>query len=200
MKALHILWVAFCMYLCMTGALPLYAQVAYKMSPQSKMQISGTSTVSNWVVSSEQVTGEMIFVPAETNAAARTVPAGTIREGKAILEVATIKSEKGETMDNKMYKALKSDAHPRITFVLTAPVEFLKLPSTVSLKGNVEIAGVVRSMTFDLNLVYSDNTYHFQGSQSLKFSDFNIEPPTAMFGQIETGDEIAVAFDLFFVP
>ncbi len=28
---------------------------------------------------------------------------------------------------------------------------------------------------------------------------FNISPPTAMFGQIETGNEITVVFDLVFI-
>ena len=31
-------------------------------------------------------------------------------------------------------------------------------------------------------------------------AEFDVEPPTAMFGQIVTGDEILVALDLYFSP
>lgn len=41
---------------------------------------------------------------------------------------------------------------------------------------------------------------HLQGSKSLKLADFQVEPPTAMFGQIVTGDEISVVLDLYFSP
>jgi len=97
-----------------------------------------------------------------------------------------------------MYSALKKDTHPQISFLLTQPVT-IKGPGKVSVTGNVEIAGVIRPMTFDLNLTWADNALHLQGSRSTKLSEFEIEPPTAMFGQIETGDDITVELDLFFV-
>ncbi|MEX1240524.1 MAG: YceI family protein [Cyclobacteriaceae bacterium] len=182
----------------MVGCIPLRAQVIYKLSTSSKVQISGTSTVSDWAVKSQGVSGEMTFAGSVERSAANPSPKGTIREGKAALEVATIKSEKGEAMDNKMYKALKNDAHPEITFLLTQPIQLLKVPATIPAMGTVEIAGVKRPITFDLNLTYAENAFRLQGSQSLKMSEFEIEPPTAMFGQIVTGDEIVVELDLLF--
>lgn len=97
-----------------------------------------------------------------------------------------------------MYKALKSDTHPKITFLLTNPVQISKAPAKLSATGDIDIAGVTHPMTFILDLTYADNTFHLTGSQPLKLSDFEIEPPTAMFGQIETGDEIEIALDLSF--
>lgn len=181
--------------------LPLQAHVTYSISPASKIEISGTSTLSDWVVRSGQVSGEMTFAAVSGKpGAGHAVQAGMIKDGKAILEVSSIKSEKGETMDNKLYKALKNDAHPRITFSLTQPVQVVKGEKSVSATGNVEIAGLTRPMTFDLTLSYLNDTFHLRGSRSLKLSDFNIEPPTAMFGQIVTGDEITVGLDLTFTP
>jgi polyisoprenoid-binding protein YceI len=74
----------------------------------------------------------------------------------------------------------------------------LKVPATIPATGTVEIAGVRRPITFDLNLTFAENAFRLQGSQSLKMSEFEIEPPTAMFGQIVTGDEIVVELDLLF--
>jgi hypothetical protein len=182
----------------MYGLRPLHAQIKYKVAAASKVSISGTSTVSDWVVHSEQVSGEMIFLSLEKKPPATEIQKGTIREGKAILEVSRVKSEKGEVMNNKMHKALKSDEHPQIIFSLTEPMRIENSPAQISATGDVQIAGVTRPMTFDLKYVFSDNSFRFKGSKSLKLSDFNIEPPTAMFGQIETGDEIVVELDLIF--
>ncbi len=62
----------------------------------------------------------------------------------------------------------------------------------------MEIAGVTRPMTFDLAFSYADGNFHLEGSKALRFSDFEIDPPAAMFGQIVTGDEIVVKLDLTF--
>jgi hypothetical protein len=183
-----------------TGAgAPLLAQVTYRISPPGTVQISGTSTVSDWTVRSEEIKGDMVFFPSEKKPKANELQTGIIKNAKAVLEVSAIKSEKGETMDNKMYNALKKDAHPRIVFSLSDPIEIDKAPSKFSVRGNVELAGVTRPMTFDLNLTNANNNFIFEGSGSLKLSDFQIEPPTAMFGQIETGDEVMVKLNLVFV-
>lgn len=195
MREVSTLWI---LAFGMVGWMPLHAQVIYKISTPSKVQISGTSTVSDWVVKSLKVSGEMAFTGSEQKSAANGSPKGTIREGKAVLEVSTIKSEKGETMDNKMYRALKNDVHPEITFLLTQPIQVVKVPATIPVSGTVELAGVKRPMTFELNMTHADNAFRLQGSRSLKLSEFEIEPPTAMFGQIVTGDEIVVELDLLF--
>jgi polyisoprenoid-binding protein YceI len=165
------------------------AQVTYKVSPKSTLQISGTSTLSDWVVKSETLSGEMLY-----SGTTKT----SIRQASVVLDVSTIKSEKGEAMDNKIYKALKSDEHPQISFVLSSPVATsLKDEKKLSVTGDVTLAGVKRPMTFDLVVSNADNAVHLKGSKSLKLSEFEIEPPTAMFGQIVIGDEIKIDLDLY---
>jgi polyisoprenoid-binding protein YceI len=173
----------------MLAGSPVLSQASYKVLPASNIQISGTSTLSDWVVKSDQVSGEMILA---------TGSKAIIKSAHAALEVSSIKSEKGEAMDNKMYNALKHDSHPTIKFKLTKPLELAESVSRFSAAGNVELAGVTKPMTFDLEFTRAGDTLRFQGKRSLKLSDFDIEPPTAMFGQIETGDEIVVAVDLVF--
>lgn len=187
----------FCFAVGLHAITVAHAQVTYKISPASTVRISGTSTLSDWVVKSQEVSGEMTFAafPKKKGSEMQT---GTIKDAKAVLEVSSIKSEKGEVMDNKMYSALKNDTHPQIIFSLISPIQVERAPAKLSTTGNVQLAGVTRPMTFILDITYDDNTFHLTGSQSLKLSDFEIEPPTAMFGQIETGDEIKIAVDLSF--
>ena len=180
----------------MLGATPMHAQVIYKISPSSAVNITGTSTISDWVVRSQKISGEMVFIPSGEKGT--VVAAGAIKDAKVVLEVSSIKSEKGETMDNKMYSALKRDSYPRITFQLTEPLAVSQVPAKLSARGEVMIGGVTRPMTFDLDLVQDGNSYHLRGTTPLKLSDFEIEPPSAMFGQIETGDDIVVELNLFF--
>lgn len=177
---------------------PTWAQTTHRLSDNSGIQISGTSTLSDWAVKSQDVSGEMIFTASSKKAKGKEIQPGVIKNAKAVLEATSIKSEKGEAMDNKMYKALKSDAHPKITFLLTNPVQISKAPAKLSVTGDLDLAGVTHSITFLLDLSYTDNTFHLSGSKALKFSDFEMEPPTAMFGQIVTGNEIEVALDLYF--
>jgi len=50
-----------------------------------------------------------------------------------------------------------------------------------------------------MEVITEDNSkLSFKGTLPLKLSDFNIEPPSAMFGQIVTGDEITLNFELSF--
>ena len=180
----------------LANSLVAIGQTTYKLQPPSSIEISGTSTLSDWVVKSQQLSGEMTFTASTKVASPMN---GTVSNANAALDVLTIHSEKGETMDNKMYAALKHEEHPRITFSLTQPLKVMTAQSTMQATGDVELAGVKRPMTFALNLVsMADNSFRFKGTASLKLSDFSIEPPTAMFGQIETGDEITVQLDLTF--
>lgn len=178
------------------ASLTLPAQITYRLSGTNGIQIAGTSTLSDWTVTSREVAGAMTFTPSQKGTA--SFRPGVIRDAKATLQVSSIKSEKGETMDAKMYKALKGESHPEITFVLTTPVQVSGPAGKISATGKLEIAGVTRPMTFELDLTCADGNFHLEGSKSLRFSDFEIDPPTAMFGQIVTGDEIAVKLDLTF--
>ena len=191
MKYSFLIWIAAAVVI----VFPLRAQTVYSVASGSSVVIAGTSTLSDWKVTSNEVSGQMAFA---SGAGKIAKGAGTVSEAKVSLDVASIKSEKGETMDNKMYSALKQEAHPRILFHLTKPLKIQKVPSSLPVTGEVTLAGVRREMTFTLDLTAEAGGLRFKGSHSLKLSDFDIEPPSAMFGQIETGNEITVHFDLHF--
>lgn len=171
------------------------AQTQFQVVDGSTVSISGTSTISDWVVKSEKPEGTLVLEKSANKASS----AGRIMKVSAVLPVETIKSERGETMDNKMYGALKKDAHPSITFTLAKPLE-VKGSGKIAAAGEITIAGVTRPMTFDLNLAYANGRIEVSGKKSIKMTEFNVEPPTAMFGQIVAGDDVVVDLRLVFAP
>ena len=53
-------------------------------------------------------------------------------------------------------------------------------------------------MEIGTDITSSGNTIKIKGEKVIKLQDYDIEPPSAMFGQIVVGDEVVVKFDLVF--
>lgn len=156
------------------------AQETYKISSESKLLIEGTSTVHSWMVSANKLDGSLTLEG--------QLPTAINFE----VLVSDIHSERGATMDKKMYAALKKEEHPKVLFVL----EQFKNEST--LLGTLKIAGAEQEVEIDSKISFYDDIMKIVGKQKIVLKDFEIEPPTAMFGQIIVGDEVTVKFDLIF--
>ena len=46
----------------------------------------------------------------------------------------------------------------------------------------------------------ADGHVRFTGQHPMLMSDFGMDPPSAMFGQLRTADEVVVHFDLVVAP
>jgi polyisoprenoid-binding protein YceI len=116
--------------------------------------------------------------------------------------VKSIESPRGPVMDGKTYDALKSEEFPNITFLMKENVITSITDKSVNkfkllVTGDLTIAGFIKTITLTLNGQRLDNySFRFEGSYSLKMTEYNVVPPTAMFGQIVTGDEVTMAFNL----
>lgn len=65
--------------------------------------------------------------------------------------------------------------------------------------GRVMIAGKEREIQFSANLGLNEwSQIVAKGSVPINMRDYNIDPPTALFGVIRTEEEIALVFDLYF--
>ena len=158
--------------------------------------ILGTSNVHDWSTESTAgiVSGDMVL---------DGIKLASVSNIHIKVPVKTIKSDKGSVMDNKTWKALKSDKHPNIIFNMTALKSLTKAPKgyDIVVTGKLNIAGVIK--TVDLNvhgLVLTGNRVLFTGSKKIKMTDYGIDPPTAFFGAMTTGDEITLKYDIILKP
>lgn len=156
-------------------------QETYMLSDQSTMIIDGTSTIHDWTVTANSLNGT---IKAEGSAP---------KEIKFDVDVESIKSERGPTMDNKLYAALKKEEHPKVTFKLT------EVKDNSILVGTLNIAGEEKPIEIPVAIDATSESIKLSGEQKITLQDYGIEPPTAMFGQIIVGDDVIVKFDLVFV-
>lgn len=160
------------------------AQTNYKQT--GAITIAGTSTMHDWTMTSKEVTYQADFelnadgTPTKLNTVSVTLPAESLKSGKG-------------AMDNNAYKSLKTDKHKQITFQLTSS----KLNGKViTCSGNLTIAGTTKPVDIDVTYEAKNGSLVCKGSRKIKMTDFNVEPPSFMFGSVKTGDEITVTFDV----
>lgn len=197
-KTLLILGFLFYVFICAN------AQVEFRIGEESAMTITGTSTIHDWTSKVNEIKGTYLF---NENINDRKLPKSGSIVNKIRMEipVLSIESPRGATMDNKTYNALKSEEHPDITFEVTQDkIESNTDPQWAAFKlnvsGNLTIAGFTReiSLMLDCQKVGQD-MLKFKGSFPIDMVSFEIEPPTAMFGQIKTGKDVTIDFELVLV-
>ncbi len=183
---------------CTVFSVTMFAQ-HYNLVQTSSISISGTSTLHEWSVNAEKKEGSLLINSKKNTE--NYLKKGAISLVSLIVPASSLHSEKGETMDNKMHRALKAEEYPEIIFELSTPISFdaiTETNSTVMAEGLMHIAGVKKAINTQIVACFTNGILAFSGKIPLKLSDFNIEPPTAMFGQIETGNDIMVNFKLQF--
>lgn len=172
-----------------------------ELSHSSSITISGTSTLHDWTMKSEEHSGAININSKKKTK--NTLEEGTILAISIDILVNNLISERGGTMDNKAHRALKMEEFPKITYKLIKAVAFNSFNENnntlISITGVLNMAGVEKTIVLNnVKATYFNETLSLSGKIPLKLSDFNIDPPSAMFGQIQTGDNITVEFTLEF--
>lgn len=180
----------------MTG----FAQVqTYQFSPESKISISGTSNLSSWNIEVKQISGHVKM--RNTISRKNILDKGDAFESVVLhIDVRSMESGRGTTMDNRAHESLKGNEHPVIVFTSRkAEVKDIKNNQEdvfeIYLEGDLQVAGITQLVQLHLKGIKIGKDFIFSGSKPLKMTDFDIKPPTAMFGQIVAGDEIIVQFE-----
>jgi len=166
----------------------------------SQMMIRGTSTLHNWQCLAEQPSGE---ITAE-------LENGNIRIIKSLaigVVVTAIRSidEKGayyeKTMDKNVYKALQAEKYPNITFSLSRINKKTLTGKNIALEatGILRVAGVSKEITFLVQSTPRTGGVVIEGKLPLKMTDYKVDPPTAIFGTIKTGNEVTLEFKMVFL-
>lgn len=154
----------------------------------SSLRIDGTSNLHDWDIKAENQKGKISVEMTEGKVTA-------IKELQVSAVAESLKSGKSG-MDKNTYKALKTDKHKEITFKLSN-VKSINCSGSnckVTVSGNLSIAGTTKPMDITFDMAVSNSNIILTGSKKFKMTTFNVEPPTAMFGTITTGDDIEVVF------
>jgi polyisoprenoid-binding protein YceI len=167
------------------------AQVKYHAS-YTKIAIEGTSTLHDWDMASEKANCNISFNFDGANITGLSSLVFTVDAG-------SLKSHHSG-MDKNAYKALNTDKYPEISF--NSSYANIRPNGTnsyaISAKGKLVIAGVSKDVWLaGVTTVNSaDMSLQTTGSAKIKMSEFNVEPPSFMFGAMKTGDEVTIKFNL----
>ena len=165
-------------------------------SESVNIQLAGTSSLHDWTEKSDAGTGSAVFA-VNSNDKVTSLSAMTFT-----LAAKSLKSDH-KAMDNNTYKALKTDANPNISFVLTS-AKITPLDGDnyqVKCEGKLTIAGTTNNTEITGTGKYNpaDKSFIVKGSKKMKMTDYQVKPPTVMFGTIKTGDDITISYTIKFV-
>ena len=168
------------------------------VSPESKLWIEGTSNLHGWSCKATTLDAA-VELDAAAAAQLAVAPPKALKKVQVKVPVKSIKCGHGG-MDDNLYKALKADESPDISYILAtfeaAPGE-AKDSFTLRTVGTLTIAGKENKVSMDVVATrLSDGTVKATGVVPIKMTDFGIKPPTAIFGRLKTGDEVKVNFEL----
>ncbi len=175
------------MVLIMLGILPVaLSQNNYKQATDSYITVAGTSTLHDWTMTTHEPQVQVAFEVAN----------GALTQVKSLnvsIECKSLKSAHA-AMDKNAYSSLKADKFKSIAFKMTsATVQDKNIQCT----GSLTISGVTKTIQFTSTYeIKADGTVHVTGSVPVKMSDYQVEPPTFMFGSVKTGNDTTITFNL----
>lgn len=165
---------------------------------KSTMQIDGTSNVHDWTADVEQMDFDISF---DQSAVEGDTLQNPVSDLSLTVPVEGLESGKGR-MNGKIYDALKKDDHPTITFEMSSS-ELTEANSDtgfmLNTSGTLTVAGTSNDINFPVEgTIQDDGTFMFTGSYEIDMNDYNVDPPTAMFGAVRSGEMVTINFELFF--
>lgn len=177
-------------------------QRVFTLQPGSKLWLDGTSTLYDYKSTSNKIIAEMKsdfdkFVDIITNKNSAKLSI------KIIIPVNSLKSD-DEDLDDNLYETLNEEEYKNIVYELTT-YKSTALPDSgknwylLNAIGELTIAGVKKDIDLKVAAYYTaDSTIHFKGSKLLNMEDYNIDPPSFMFGVLKTDKYVTVSYDLIF--
>ncbi|MGE0588382.1 MAG: YceI family protein [Cyclobacteriaceae bacterium] len=160
------------------------SQNLFRQAAGTSIVVSGTSTLHDWTLKSNDIRISATVQIADSELTA-------LHSLSVVMPTKSLKS--GHTaMDRNTYSTIDADAYPTIEFkLLSATISNAVIHCT----GQLIVAGVTKRINFDTVFkIDSAQNLSCTGSIKMRMSDFNIEPPSFMFGTVTTGNEITISF------
>jgi polyisoprenoid-binding protein YceI len=180
--------------ICVSGpALQLCGQSQYKIapSPQVSIKLSGTSAFHRWEMHTNDFKGKAQFVFDPTlvslDSLSFRLPVQNLKSGK-------------KKLDKSAYKALKTDVHKNIIYRLTSSQVMDEKDEKYYIRtwGNLTVAGITKEIAMNvLCTVNPDASITCTGSEDLKMTDYQVEPPKFM-GTLNSGDDVTLDFTIIY--
>ena len=168
------------------------------VTPDSKLWIEGTSNLHGWSCKAETFEATLDVDAAAAVEIAAAAPKA-IKRVEVRVPVKALKCGHGG-MDNNLYKALNADRTPEVTYILAtleAGPGAARDSFTLQTQGTLTIAGKQNMLAMDVSATrLADGAVRATGVVPIKMTDYGIQPPTALFGRLKTGDEVKVKFEL----
>jgi polyisoprenoid-binding protein YceI len=167
------------------------------LRPESRVTLDGSSNVHEWscatnafeaqvVVDSSYLSRPVTQVQRPITSVEVTIPVRSLRCGH-------------DKMDQNMYKALKADQFPSITYALVS-YEIDRTTATADqftaiTTGDITVSGKTIRVQIPITTTRSlTGSATGEGRVALKMTDFGINPPTALLGTLRTKNDIEIAF------
>lgn len=167
----------------------------FNLLSKSTIEFKGTSTINTFYFRSVSPKGNGAYI-IDNNLDNRTYYADISVDVKSF-------DSGSKMMNSDMYEALKYDKYPIIDFKLVKINNVEKSDSfkqnfNSNITGVLTIAGKSNNMkiNFDIDEL-SDSTFYLKGNKSISMLDFNIDPPSKLFGLIQVDDTLNINFNLY---
>ncbi|WP_310993779.1 YceI family protein [Aequorivita marina] len=168
------------------------AQTYHLDNETSSLKIDGTSNLHDWQIVAENQQGTLVadFEDGKLSEIKQldfTVTAESLKSGKS-------------AMDKNTYKALDTKEYKQIVFKLNDvnSINCAANSCKVSATGDLTIAGTTKPINITFTMEIGASKISLTGTKNIKMTDFNVDPPKALFGTITTGDAIDVIFQSSF--
>lgn len=194
MRTLQNLKLAFGSLLIMIATVQISVAQTYTLNnTASDMKILGTSNIHDWEIDAKDQKGRLV---------AEVDNGQLVKISQLEFTVITESLKSGKSgMDKNTYKALNSDKHKQITYKLNK-VNNIDCVTTgnckVTTSGTLTIAGTSRPIDITFDSRVTGDRIVLSGSKDLNMTQFKVDPPTAMFGTITTGDQVTIKFESTF--
>ena len=167
----------------------------YSLLPNSTLEFLGESTINTFNFRSESLKGRGTYIIDNF-----------LKDSSYLAEISVdIESfdSGSDLMNSEMYDALKYEEYPIINFRLIK-IKHIQNSNNSLLNFNADIIGVLtvagKSNKMEINFKFvmlSDSTFYLKGNKSISMPDFNIDPPSKLFGLIQVDDTLIIYFNLY---
>lgn len=179
----------------MVMSLAINAQTTYEVKSHS-LVIEGTSNIHDWTADAEDVKG--VFNLKVENGKIVEIDRLSVK-----VNAKSLKGSKGSIMNSKINDALNTKKYPEISFNLSEVTSISGTPENfkINTNGQLKISGVTKPVALSaVGRVISGGEIEFSGTTKFKMSEFNVSPPTALFGALTTSDEIKLIYKIVVKP